>query len=245
MTHRQRHRGAHPEDGRLFADAPVATLRVALQDYCWLLSRGYAVPSSLKLVGDKFQLEERQRMALMRAGCSDNQLSARRQSERLPANLGGSDLFVDGFNLLITVESALSGGILFVGRDGCYRDLASIHSTYKRVDETHEAIRLVGATLEQLGAGEVTWFLDQPVSNSGRLASTLREVAAIHSWNWKTELCPSPDRELKRTDGTIVTTDSAILDVAKSWLHLAAAVTERHLPGAHLMDLRPTASELH
>jgi hypothetical protein len=42
-------------------------------------------------------------------------------------------ILIDGFNLLITIESALSGGYIFIGVDGGFRDLSSIHWSYKRV----------------------------------------------------------------------------------------------------------------
>src|SRR6266404_1471952 len=45
-------------------------------------------------------------------------------------------LLIDGFNLILTLESALGGGVMLVGRDGCYRDMASVHGTYRRVEET-------------------------------------------------------------------------------------------------------------
>ena len=71
MPDTRRHRGPHPEDAELFAPASWPALRAATTDLSWLLSRGYAEPSSLKLVGDCFQLTERQRTAVMRSACSD------------------------------------------------------------------------------------------------------------------------------------------------------------------------------
>jgi hypothetical protein len=67
---------------------------------------------------------------------------------------------------LITIEAAMSGGLIFVGRDGCCRDLASIHGTYRKVTETIPAVKLIGRFLQKVGVTEAVWLLDSPVSNS-------------------------------------------------------------------------------
>lgn len=238
MGHQKRHRGAHPQDETLFSESQLPGLRLALRDYGWLLSQGYAVPSSLKLVGDKFQLTDRQRLLLMRSACSQVQREQRSTSMSSPQSLVDQDLYLDGFNVLITIESALSGGFVFVGLDGCYRDLSSVHGTYKRVNETQEAIVLIGNTLQDLQIRRTVWFLDQPVSNSGMLRKRLSEVASQYGWDWTIELCQSPDHELKKIDGTIVSTDSVILDSVASWFHLNRSVIDEHIPDARLVDLR-------
>ncbi len=123
--HRQ-HRGAHPEDGRLFAVDRIPALRAATADLSWLLTHGYALTSSLKLVGDRHGLTERQRVAIARAACGDAERD-RRQAICLDlAHLRGADLIIDGFNLTITIEAALGGGVVLLCRDGCVRDLSSL-----------------------------------------------------------------------------------------------------------------------
>ena len=67
MPDRRRHRGAHPRDRELFAPERIEDLRRAVGDLSWLLSRGYAPTSSLKIVGDRYDLAQRQRTAVARA----------------------------------------------------------------------------------------------------------------------------------------------------------------------------------
>src|SRR4030043_554327 len=124
MPDKRTHRGPHPSDAKLFAPAAIADLRTALADFSLLLTKGYADKSSLKLVGDRFSLTERQRMAIMRSACSDRQLKYRKQREVKLAELGGRPIAIDGYNVLITIEAAMSGACVFKGRDGCFRDLA-------------------------------------------------------------------------------------------------------------------------
>src|SRR5205823_2381462 len=154
----------------------------------WLLTRGYPIHASLKLVGDRYGLGERQRVAVSRAACSDTS-RAKRQANRLPLeSIADESVIVDGFNLLITVEAALSGGAILVCRDGCLRDLASVHGSYRHVQETEAALCLLGETLQTFAPATVEWLLDRPISNSGRLAQQIRDLAAQRSWPWSVEL---------------------------------------------------------
>ncbi|MHC4143409.1 MAG: DUF434 domain-containing protein [Planctomycetota bacterium] len=234
MPDKRTHRGPHPADEKLFAPQAIGDLRFAIADFSLLLTKGYAEKSSLKLVGDRFSLTERQRMAVMRSACSDQQLASR--SLRLVElnDLAGRCVAVDGYNVLITVEAAISGG------DGCYRDLASIHGTYRKVTETIPAVQLIGDFLAEIGAAKTLWLLDSPVSNSGRLKILIGELAQKNSWNWEVELLLSPDAELKKTDLIAATSDSVILDDCKSWVNLATEIIRKKLPSARVIDLTET-----
>jgi len=65
MPDKRMHRGPHPADEKLFAPIAIANIRLALADFSLLLTKGYAEKSALKLVGDRFSLTERQRLAVM------------------------------------------------------------------------------------------------------------------------------------------------------------------------------------
>jgi len=237
MPDKRTHRGPHPNDAKLFVPATISDLQSALADFSLLLTKGYAGKSALKLVGDKFSLTERQRLAIMRSACSDQQLISRRSREVKLVELGGQSIVIDGYNVLITIEAAMSGGVIFKGRDGCFRDLASIHGTYRKVTETIPAVKLIGQFLKKVGVGRTLWLLDSPVSNSGRLKTLIGELARKNEWDWEIELLPSPDTKLIRTDLTAASSDSVVLDGCKSWVNLARAIIEEKLPKARLVDL--------
>jgi len=237
MPDRRMHRGPHPADEKLFAPAAVSDLRSALADFSLLLTKGYADKSALKLVGDRFSLTERQRLAVMRSACSDQQLASRSQRRTELEDIAGQAIAIDGYNVLITVEAAMSGGVIFKGRDGCYRDLASIHGTYRRVSETIPAVQLIGDFLKGVGLGKALWLLDSPVSNSGRLKTLIRELSEQNRWDWEIRLSINPDAELKKTDLIVASSDSIVLDECKSWLNLAAEVISKRLSAARVIDM--------
>ncbi|MCF7972598.1 MAG: DUF434 domain-containing protein [Phycisphaerae bacterium] len=237
MPDKRIHRGPHPEDASLFGPACVPTLRAAMADYVWLLNRGYADKSALKLVGDHFSLLRRQRLALMRSACSDQQVRSRLAHRVTLSDLAGQGLIVDGYNLLITLEAALSGAWIFQGCDGCLRDLAGVHGTYRQVAETMAALELIGHFLNESEVSCVTWLMDSPVSNSGRLKTLMGQMAEERRWPWDIQLSVNPDAQLKTTHQIIVTTDSVILDHCRQWVNLAADIIPAHIPHAKIVNL--------
>ncbi len=231
MPDKRLHRGPNPKDAESFAPEMLSRLREACADLCWLLTRGYSDKSAGVLVGDRFALTERQRIAVRRCACSDQNLETRCRGQVPLDALAGGRLEIDGHNALTTVEAALAGGVVLVGRDGSYRDMASMHGNFKRVAETPKAIRLIGQTLARLGA-KALWYLDAPVSNSARLKQLILEIAAKEKWDWQVELVPDPDRVLAVSREIVATADSAILDSGPRWVSLAREVVREFAPEA-------------
>jgi len=231
------HRGADPRDSQAFGAAALPRMRQAVTDLSWLLGREYAIVSALKLVGDRYELSLRQRLAVRRAACSDFARDYRRSRQVGAAEVSGQPLLIDGFNVLTTVETALGGGVVLGCRDGTFRDIAGVHGTYRKVDETIPALNLIGQLLVRLDALRVAWIFDRPVSNSGRIREILLERSAEEGWNWTVELSNSPDAQLRASHAIVATADSAILDRCGRWFSLARFVIEAACPDAQIIDL--------
>ena len=221
----------------MFAPDVLPTLRAATSDLCWLLSGGYAVHSALELVGNRYALRERQRLAVGRCACADKLLAQRRERCVPPNALRNQELWLDGYNALMVLEAALGGGVVLVGRDGCCRDVLGIHGSYHRVRETVPALRLIGELTREWGITGCHWWLDQPVSNSGRLKALILDVATACGWNWQVDLVTNPDGVLAQSGQIVATADSAILDECLRWVNLASWVIAKSIPGARLVDL--------
>ena len=237
MPDKRVHRGPHPADAKLFAWSVTADLCQAVADFSLLLTKGYADKSALKLVGDRFSFTERQRLAIMRCACSDQQLALRNRSLVGLNKIAGRPVAIDGYNVLITVEAAMSGAMIFKGRDGCFKDLASIHGTYRKVTETIPAVQLIDRFLKEIGTAKTLWLLDSPVSNSGRLKTLIGELAQENGWNCQVKLVSNPDVELIKTDLIVASSDGIILGRCKSWVNLAAEIIKQKLTSAKVMDL--------
>ena len=242
MARHQTHRGLAPQDERLFAARQLPALRAAAADLCWLLDRGYAARSALELVGNRHNLTSRQRMAVSRYACSNGDVRCREKLRVEPARLRGQELWLDGYNVLTVLESALADGLVLLGRDGCCRDIAGIHRRYRKVNETIPALRLVGEAASALGVSVCRWWLDKPVSNSGRLKTLILETAGNAGWNMEVELTFSPDHVLSHTDQIIATSDGIVLDRCQRWVNLARLIIAERIPQARLLDLSPAGN---
>lgn len=239
MPDKRKHRGPHPDDSSLFAPEHITAIQQAGTEYAWLLTHGYADKSALKLVGDRHGLDARQRMAVWRTACSDQALENRRAREVPLAGCSGQAVGIDGYNVLITVESAMSGGVVLIGRDGCCRDLASIHGTYRKVEETVPAVELIAEHVVALGVERVDWYLDKPVSNSGRLKVLMADLLETRGWLnlFNIELVDSPDQVLATYPGIAVTADGPVLDRCGRWTNLVRDIISS-LPNVWLVDPR-------
>lgn len=131
---------------------------------------------------------------------------------------------------------ALSGSLLLAGMDGTIRDLAGLRGTYRIVDKTVRAVELLFAHLDELGVKKALFYLDQQVSNSGRLRALLLDQARDHAVEVQAELHPSVDGLLSRME-QVVTADAIILDKCGSWYNLNRTLIQSAVPDAWIFRL--------
>ena len=216
-------RGLEPDDDRAFAPETSSKLAGAQRELRFLLDRGYPQKSAMTFIANHHQLTSRQSLAIMRSTAATEAIAARESKRLQPGDLAGQTIYIDGFNQIITLEVALSGGVLLRGQDGCVRDLAELRGTYRLIPLTDAAIEIVRENCSLLEVSRVVIMLDEPVSNSGRLKTK------IYERDWPTPvdviIVRSPDAELKKLP-RVVTSDSIILDSCASWFNMTAYAME-------------------
>ena len=227
----------HPKDEDLFSGRWIAVLCRAVEELSWLLERGYSDRAALKIVGDRHSLRDRQRKAVQRCAASDSVCVERARKSLAAEEIRGRTLALDGYNVLLTLEAALSGGVLLLARDRNLRDLAAMSAHYRRLLTTEPAITLLVTELERLGCAEVVCFLDRPVSNSGRLKRLIQNVAAGSALPWRIDLTDRTDHLLIHSPHVVASADSAILDGCSRWFNLVRQIVECSIPEAWIVDL--------
>lgn len=120
--------------------------------------------------------------------------------------------------------------------DGTIRDLAGLRGTYKLIDKTDIAIDLIGEKLKEMKIGEVNFYLDSPVSNTGKLKQRILELLAKYSYEVKVELVNNADVILE-TKSCVITSDAIILNKCESWINLAYDIICEKLPKLKHIDL--------
>ena len=226
-------RGFEPKDAREFGPEAIQKLNSAAQELVYLLDRDYELKSASTFIGNHYLLSERQRLALARITSSHAALEHRRRKQLRTAP---DSLVLDGFNTIITLEVALSGSLLLAGMDGTIRDLAGLRGTYRIVDKTVQAVKLLLDRLEALGVQRASFLFDQPVSNSGRLRSLLLDHASGRQIQVEAELQPNVDALLSRMSN-VVSSDAIILDHCQSWFNLNAGLITDSVPQAWIFRL--------
>jgi hypothetical protein len=151
--------------------------------------------------------------------------------------LAGAEVIVDGFNLIITIEAALSHGLLILCRDESVRDLSSVHGSYRSVSETEMAINVIGKAFEESRVKSVRWVFDRPISNSGRLAKRIRDLAQDNLWPWSVELSYNPDEALRVSGKIAITSDGVILEHVP-WVNLKEYLINQEVKEPWVVDLR-------
>lgn len=221
-------RGYVPEDEKQFTGRQLELLKKAADEVQFLLDQGYDVKPTTTFVGNHYMFSERQRLALARTVSPREWIQKRREKELLQN--GGRNLpesvHVDGFNMIITLEVALSGSPVFYCRDGVLRDLAGLRGTYRIIDKTQRAVELILKQLDILNISEACFYLDAPVSNSGRLSGLILQCAQGYRISVKTQIIPDVDRVLERLDG-VVSGDAIILNRCRSWLNIMPGIVEQ------------------
>jgi hypothetical protein len=194
----------------------------AAKDLAYFLSRDYNERSTLKVVADHFQLTSRQRKVLLRIACREQSLKKLKQNRCRMEDLKGQQVSIDGFNLLIFTESALSGAYLFESMDGLFLDIASVHGSYHRVEETNDSIKIIMKVLEVCGIHNAIWYLDAPVSNSGKLGKLIRQISVDYNFQNEVKVVQNPDQALKKTKkGIVLTSDRIILEKVNQWFNMS------------------------
>ena len=89
------------------------------------------------------------------------------------------------------------------------------------------------------GACPCVWYLDSPVSNSGRLRALILQAAEAKGWDWQVELVYNPDPILAESPDLVATADAGILDRCARWIPLARLAIVASVPGANVIDLAP------
>ena len=226
MINKQLKRGSAANDEKEFFGESINKLKKAAKHIRYLINEGYAIKSASVFVGNHFLLSERQRLALVRSISPDEKLQLRREKECMADELNDRTVHIDGFNTIITLEIALCQSMLLSCMDGTIRDLAGLRGTYRLIDETPKAIEIIADALEQLKIKKAVFYLDAPVSNSGRLKSLIEHIWENYNTGLDIQVINDVDKTLQE-QAYVITSDAIILDKCKSWFNLISLCIEK------------------
>ena len=229
-------RGYLSEDEKEFKDIQLEKLQNAAEELYYLLNRKYQIKNASTFIGNHYMFSERQRLALARAVSSSSHIKLRKEKQILNNTEKISEVNIDGFNAIITLEVALSVSLLLECMDGSIRDLAGLRGTYRIIDKTEIAVNLILKWLDVKQVQKANIYLDSPVSNSGRLKALIAENAEKYAVKINIEVINNVDSVLEKLP-FVISSDAIILNKCQSWINMNKDIIDNDIEEAWRIKL--------
>jgi len=201
----------------------------AAEDLRFLLNQGYSRDASLQLIGNRYNLDHDHRHLLRRGVFAATLAEQRRNKKVSLEETRGKGLAIDGYNCLITLESALKGKTVLLADDGFIRDISGVSGSYRETQQTRQALGLIIDLLRAAGPSECLFLLDAPISGSGELAKRIRGLMEEQRLSGDAQAVKVPEQIMVGYEGIIATSDTALIDQSKQVFDLAGHLITQHL----------------
>ena len=202
-------------------------MRRAAEEARYLVNRGYPKDSAIRFVSDHYRLLEERRFVLTRIIVAATLVHSRRAKAQSLEALRANEVFVDGYNVLITTESLLAGYPVYLCDDGFLRDTRGVFGSYKISRFTAPALSEVLDHLVWAEPAYVEVLLDQQMSRSGELAELVRGMMAGRGLPGTARTARDVDHLLKVSEAVVATSDGNVIDAAKRIYDLPAEIAKR------------------
>ena len=209
----------------------------AAEDFHHLLNRGYPRKTSLELVGNRHHLSFDQRHLLHRGVFASCDARERRKRQVSIQKFHNINLAIDGYNVIITIEAALSGRPLILSNDGFVRDISGLSGAFKQAKVTDDAIHLIFDLLKKIKPVHALFLFDSPISKSGLLANEVRERLKTENLSGDALALKVPERILIGFDGIVATSDTAVIDQLPKVFDLAGTLIKNRIRPMSLIKL--------
>lgn len=197
----------------------------AVSDVIYLYDRDYSEKTVIQAVGNRYMLNREERAILYRG------ISKYTYNKCLNIVSSGSlenkNIIIDGYNVLITLASYLTGDIVFKGIDRITRDIAGTRSAKYLKGQHIRSLEEMFKAFSILKVSEVKILLDKQVSRSGELSSLINSMFLFYNLKGKSCTVRSPDHLLKRTDCVVCSSDSVVIEKALKVFDLPGFIIEK------------------
>jgi hypothetical protein len=127
------------------------------------------------------------------------------------------ELFIDGFNVILTISSYLQGLPLFLSNDGYLRDASMMRGKIEMTYKIRESVKLIFEFLDKNLICQANFFLDQKVKIHPAIIAIFNEFQLSESCKYAAYPTEKPDKVLSEiSSGIVCTSDSGIIDSCKS-----------------------------
>jgi len=202
-------------------------MRDAASDIRYLLNRGYPRKGAIKFVCDHYRMDAAGRHILTRVVYSEIVSSERRAKLLGCKQAAGSDILIDGFNVLISVECMLQDEPLYMCDDGLVRDTRGVFHNYRQGSVTGQALSEICTEIRDMGAARVLMLFDSQISKSGELAKKSRQHLLSSGITGDAVVSRRVDHDLKSYGRIVATGDGAVIDAVEKVICIPRCIMNR------------------
>lgn len=199
-------------------------IKLASEDFKYLLDRGYRRPTALNLVCGHYRLGKKERNLIVRKVYSEEEIKNHKRRLVPIKTIKNKTVVIDGYNVLIGAECVLGRGPLIESQDGFHRDSLGIFGKYKYSLFTEPAIEKILLILKKYGPKKAIFLFDSQVSRSGELASFVRRKMAEFGLVGEVNTTRNVDYEIKSLNEITATGDTAIIEKVDKLVDLVGAL---------------------
>jgi hypothetical protein len=198
-----------------------------------ILRWGYPKFATIRFVADHFQLSLQERHILTRVIMPPDRIVSRVNKKVICKGIKDRDLLLDGYNVLLSVDSILKEEPMWFCDDGYLRDTRYYFSKAKQAEDIEEALNAVLKFLSEADPKSVIFLLDAQISKSGELAGFIRHKMKDYRISGEARTSKIADFELKKEGGNsekkivLATSDGIVIDSVLEVLHIPACLMEK------------------
>jgi len=198
----------------------------AAEDIRYLLERGYRRDSAIRFAGDHYGMDKNERYILARTVFSCSTAISRQKKKLGTHDLKDKKLLVDGYNVLITLESLLDADEVWIGDDSFLRDIKGVFKNHSNGNTTYQAVENMLDLIKRSDVASAEILLDTQMKNSGELAALIRKRMEELSISGDARTSKHVDFDLKNSssDYVVATADGVIIDAVKNVIDIPGCI---------------------
>ena len=199
----------------------------AVTDIRYLLDRGYPGTGAITFVCNHYQLDIKWRYVFTRVVFDRDTIKSRMEKTVKCEDLEGKVVLVDGYNVLIGVESALKGEPVYLCDDGFLRDTRGVFRNYRCSGLTERAMDEILRVFSGFTPSRLEFLFDSQISKSGEMARWVGMKLKDVGLEGGARTSRHVDYDLKQSNGIIATADGSIIDEVAKAVNIQACVLEQ------------------
>lgn len=198
-----------------------------------ILRWGYPKFATIRFVAEHSQLSVEERHILTRIIMPPEKVVTRIRKKVSCDGISNRDLLLDGYNVLLSIDSLMKKEPMWFCDDGYIRDTRYYFSKPGHAEDIEEAVDSVLKFLSEANPKSVTFLLDSQISHSGKLAGFIRHKLEEYGIQGGAYTSKTADFDLK-TEGRdpeknliVATSDGIVIDSVLQVLDIPACLMEK------------------